>query len=157
MVITSETILDTGCATQDLTSRDKKQLVLSEVSQTETDKYYMISCIWGIWASQVSGLPSNKESVCQCRRHKRCRFNPWVGKIPWSREWQHTPVFLPGRFHGEPGGLPSMGSQRLKYDWTHTHMRNLKNCINELICKTERLTDIENKLMITIGEGEAEG
>ena len=34
-------------------------------------------------------------------------------------------------------------------------MRNLKNCINELICKTERLTDIENKLMITIGEGEA--
>ena len=45
VVIASETILDTGCVTQDLTSRDKKRLALSEVSQTETDKYYTISCI----------------------------------------------------------------------------------------------------------------
>ena len=32
-----------------------------------------------------AGLPggtSGKESTCQCRRRKRCRFNPWVGKIP---------------------------------------------------------------------------
>ena len=28
------------------------------------------------------------------------RFNPWVGKIPWSRKWQPIPVFLPGKFHG---------------------------------------------------------
>ena len=26
-----------------------------------------------------------------------CRFNPWVGKIPWRKTWQHTPVFLPGK------------------------------------------------------------
>ena len=26
-------------------------------------------------------------------------FNPWVGKIPWRRKWQPTPVFLPGKFH----------------------------------------------------------
>ena len=31
---------------------------------------------------------------------KRCLFNPRVGKIPWSRAWQPTPVFLPGEFHG---------------------------------------------------------
>ena len=31
----------------------------------------------------------------------RCRFNPWVGKIPWRREWQPAPVFLPGKFHGQ--------------------------------------------------------
>ena len=36
-----------------------------------------------------------------CRRHKRCRFNPWVGKIPWSRKWQPTLVFLPGKSHGQ--------------------------------------------------------
>ena len=50
------------------------------------------------------GLPrwhSGKESACQCRRCKRCRFYPWVGKIPWSRKWQPTPVFLPGEFHGQ--------------------------------------------------------
>ena len=27
-------------------------------------------------------------------------FNPWVGKIPWRRKWQPTPVFLPGESHG---------------------------------------------------------
>ena len=26
-------------------------------------------------------------------------FDPWVGKIPWTREWQPTPIFLPGEFH----------------------------------------------------------
>ena len=28
-------------------------------------------------------------------------FNPWVGKIPWRRKWQPTPVLLPGKFHGQ--------------------------------------------------------
>ena len=28
-------------------------------------------------------------------------FIPWVGKIPWRREWQPTPVFLPGESHGQ--------------------------------------------------------
>ena len=27
------------------------------------------------------------------------RFNPWVGKIPWRKEWLPTPVFLPGESH----------------------------------------------------------
>ena len=31
----------------------------------------------------------------------RRRFNPWVGKTPWRRAWQPTPVFLPGEFHGQ--------------------------------------------------------
>ena len=26
-------------------------------------------------------------------------FDPWVGKIPWRRKWQPTPVFLPGKSH----------------------------------------------------------
>ena len=41
---------------------------------------------------------SGKESACQCRR---CRFDPWVKKILWRRKWQPTPVFLPGKFHGQ--------------------------------------------------------
>ena len=28
-------------------------------------------------------------------------LDPWVGKIPWRRKWQPTPVFLPGKFHGQ--------------------------------------------------------
>ena len=27
--------------------------------------------------------------------------DPWVGKIPWRKEWQPTPGFLPGEFHGQ--------------------------------------------------------
>ena len=41
---------------------------------------------------------SGKESACQGRR---CGFKPWVGKIPWKRKWQFTPVFLPGKSHGQ--------------------------------------------------------
>ena len=44
---------------------------------------------------------SGKESSCQCRSHKRHWFDPWVGKIPWRREWQPVLVFWPGKFHGQ--------------------------------------------------------
>ena len=47
------------------------------------------------------GLPqrlSGKESTCQRRRPG---FDPWVRKIPWRRKWQPTPVFLPGKSHGQ--------------------------------------------------------
>ena len=47
------------------------------------------------------GHTSGKESVGQCRRHKRHGFDPWVRKIPWYRRWQPTLVFLPGKFHGQ--------------------------------------------------------
>ena len=44
---------------------------------------------------------SGKESACQCRRRWRHQFDPWIGKIPWRRKWQPTPVFLPEKFHGQ--------------------------------------------------------
>ena len=37
----------------------------------------------------------------QCRRHRRPGFDPQVGKIPWRRPWQPTPVFLPGESRGQ--------------------------------------------------------
>ena len=39
-----------------------------------------------------------QESTCQCRR---CEFGLLVQKIPWRKKWQHTPVFLPGKSHGQ--------------------------------------------------------
>ena len=64
------------------------------------------------------GTSDGKESACQCRRHKKHRFDPWVGKIPWRRKWQPTPVFLPGEspWTEEPSGLQSMGLQRVRHD-----------------------------------------
>ena len=59
------------------------------------------------------GGASGKEPTCQCRRHKRRGFDPWVKKIPWRRAWQPTPVFLPGEspWTEKPGRLQSMGSK----------------------------------------------
>ena len=37
-------------------------------------------------------------SLPQCRR---CKFNIWVRKIPWRKEWLPTPVFLPRNCHGQ--------------------------------------------------------
>ena len=47
------------------------------------------------------GFPSGSvvKTRLQCRRPRRCRFSPWVGKIPWKRKWQPLPVFLSGKSH----------------------------------------------------------
>ena len=54
------------------------------------------------WALLALGSgASGEEPACQCWRHKRHRFDPWVGKGPWRRAWQPTPVFLSGESHGQ--------------------------------------------------------
>ena len=61
--------------------------------------------------------------VCSCRRPKRGRFHPWVGKIPWSRQWQPTPTFLTGKFHGQRS-LQSTGhgvAESDMTDWAHIY------------------------------------
>ena len=65
-------------------------------------------CNWGVFASrpfivQIFHIYTIfyiliPEPTCQCRR---CRFDPWIGKMPWKKKWQPTPVLLPGKFHGE--------------------------------------------------------
>ena len=68
-----------------------------------TFKHTVIKCYKGLFIP-LHELPSGhnaKGSACQRRRCERCGFDPWVGKIPWSRKWQPTPVFLPGEFHGQ--------------------------------------------------------
>ena len=46
------------------------------------------------------GLPLWLRGSSVCLECGRPRFNPWVGKIPWRRKWQPTPVFLSGESHG---------------------------------------------------------
>ena len=59
-----------------------------------------------------------------CRRHS---FHPWFGKIPWRRKWQPTPVFLPGKSHGQsslvaycPGGCKE--SHTAEHMCTHAQL-----------------------------------
>ena len=44
---------------------------------------------------------SGKEPIYQCRRYKRCGFDPRFGKTPWRRAWKPNPVLLPGEYHGQ--------------------------------------------------------
>ena len=63
----------------------------------------------------------------QCRRCERCRFNSWVGKIPWRRKWQPIPVFLAGKFHEQRSlaSYSSWGHKELDgtewLNWTELH------------------------------------
>ena len=52
-------------------------------------KQFGIHSIWTWWLC-------GKESSCQCRR---CKFHPWVKKIPLKKDIKPTPVFLPGEYH----------------------------------------------------------
>ena len=49
----------------------------------------------------ASGWLSGSESACQSRRYKKHSFHPWVGKIPWRRTRQPTPVLSPRESHGQ--------------------------------------------------------
>ena len=89
--------------------------------------------------SQVNkscGLPrwlSHKEPTCQCRR---CVFHPWVRKIPWRREWQPTPVFLPGKPHGQRSlaGYRPSGGKWVQHDLaTKQQPRAVELCCLKLL------------------------
>ena len=88
---------------------------------------FLLALLCDILASHVvlvvQNPPAHTPTVFQSKRHS---FDPWVGKIPWRRKWQPTPIFLPGRipWTEEPGGLQSMELQRVRHDWSnlaHTH------------------------------------
>ena len=67
---------------------------------TEKKEKQLCSSSLGV-KTNAHGSPrwrSGKESAGQFRRHV---FDPWVRRIPWRREWQPTPVFLPGESHGQ--------------------------------------------------------
>jgi len=60
----------------------------------KVNKLIVASICGGV--SQVAVVVKKKKKN---RLPKRCRFDLWVGKIPWRRAWQPTPVFLPGESH----------------------------------------------------------
>ena len=53
---------------------------------------------WSKMVRKSSEEKLNFQGILQCGRSV---FHPWVRKIPWRREWQPTPVFLPGKPHGQ--------------------------------------------------------
>ena len=103
------------------------------------------------------GLPrwlSGKESACQCKKLKRCRLDPWVGKIPWRRKWHLNSGFLPGKSYEQ--GLQGLQGYspwgRKESDTTehahmlsirltgHKHGKDLKTIFNSLILQMSKYT-----------------
>ena len=78
------------------TLKTKQKIIIS--STDFPMGYFVGKCILFIKLSRILLLKygflrwlSGKESACQGRRP---RFHPWVGKIPWNKKWQLTPIFL---------------------------------------------------------------
>ena len=75
-------------------------LLCGQQTHTSPTHHFLFLCI----CEQSSGFPGGprgEEPACRCRRQKRHGFDPWVGKVPWRRAWQPTPVCLPGESHGQ--------------------------------------------------------
>ena len=72
------------------------------------------------------GFPGGSDSKKLACNTGTPRFHPWVRKSPWRRQWQPTPVFLPGESHGQRNlmGYSPWGCKRVRHNWatnTHTH------------------------------------
>ena len=88
-------------------------------------------CRLQLWTTREGGFLSGStgsEPACQCRRC-RSSFNPWVGKIPWRRKWQPTPVFLLGKFHGQRSlmSYSPWGCQRIRHKWANEHTYHMES------------------------------
>ena len=60
------------------------------MAQVNGEFYWkVLLCFIGMLRGFTGGT-SGKEPTCQCGRHERQGFHPWVGKIPWMRAWQPT-------------------------------------------------------------------
>ena len=88
-------------------------------SEINTEERQQVNCeaegVEGEWTkagmSPASLVAQMVKNLLQCRR---LGFDPWVGKIPWRRNQQPTPVFLPAEFHG----LRSQVGYRVAKRWT---------------------------------------
>ena len=84
--------------------RTGKPGMLQSMGSQRVGHNWGIELNWYLNKVEKKGFPgssSGKQPACQCRRHKRCGFDPWVRKIPWRRAWQLTLVFWPGESHGQ--------------------------------------------------------
>ena len=64
----------------------------TDLGQSKGESWESSEIHWLSHVEDFSGGASGKAPSCQCRRHNRCGFHPWIQRIPWRRAWQPTPV-----------------------------------------------------------------
>ena len=87
-------------------------------------------------AQTVKNLPAMQETG----------FNPWVGKIPWIREWQPTSVFLLGEFHGQRSLVGYSSQSHKESDWlSDEHIHKFSPlCIFKVSLKSEMFLEMDS-------------
>ena len=65
----------------------------------------------------------------------RCGFNPWVRKVAWRREWQPTPVLLPGKVHGQRNLVGYSSGGRKDLDMTEHTCSNKVRSVYQMVSK----------------------
>ena len=113
---------------------------------------FLCICVYPMWLS-------GKESTCHCRRPMRYEFHLWIGKIPWRRKWQSTPVFFPAESHGQRRlvGCSLLDCKELDmtkhacimcyiHMYTHTHLKDIIGSVldhcNKANIAIKRITQI---------------
>ena len=101
------------------------------------------------WSSQVVQWLKKKKILLPSRR---CEFDPWVGKFPWSSKWQPTPLFLPEKSRGQrslvgysPWGCKRVNMTQWQNNSNHHHCMVLVSlncffCFSSLVTQTQILS-----------------
>ena len=81
------------------------------------------TALWGLFSKGTNPIlyhlsfPGGSDGKL-CLQYRRPGFDPWVGKIPWRKAWQPTPVFPPGKSHGQRSLMGyTPWSCRVGHDW----------------------------------------
>ena len=147
---------------------------------------YIHIYIKNITQLQKTGASQVKRSSCQCRKFTRCEFDPWVGKILWSRKWNHSsiPAWTRSLMSYSPWGCNELEHKKrewnnaichdtdgprdyctewskpdreIKISWYHFYVESKKIYLPEFIYKTEIDSQTKKRLMVTKEEWQGTG
>ena len=91
----------------------------------QNKEIYMCILIHMLYISWFSWWLIGQRICLQCRRHRRCEFDPYIGKISWRSKSQPTPVFLPEKSHRQRSlfGFSPWDHRTVGYNWVQAHIQ----------------------------------